>query len=171
MRGIGKLALGGGGRYDYLIETIGGRETPAVGVASGIERIVLILKELKIQPPRRPRPQIMLAQIGAAAKVKAIKLFEELHAKGFKIVEHYVKDSLKAQLEFANRKGCRLVLILGQKEVLDNTILIRDMEAGIQETLDMNKLEHTLQKKLEGILEEMEPLDVALGTQDDGGEV
>lgn len=144
------LALGGGGRYDYLIEQLGGRQTSAVGVAPGMERIILKLKERDIKLPVEKKPDILLAHIGQAAKVKAMKLFEQLFDEGFHVVENYVKDSLKAQLELADKFGCRLVLIIGQKEVLDNTVLIRDMEGGIQEVVDVKKLSAELRKKLEG---------------------
>jgi histidyl-tRNA synthetase len=145
----GRIALGGGGRYDGLLEQLGGRPTPAVGFAGGIERITESLKAKGIILPSSPKPMILLAQIGAQAKVKAMKLFETLYDAGFSITENFVKDSLKAQLELADRLGCHFVIILGQKEVLDNTILIRDMEAGIQEVIDVNKIVHELQKKLE----------------------
>lgn len=143
------ISLGGGGRYDSLVEHLGGRPTPAVGMALGMERIILMLKEKNIVLPQPPRPEILLAQIGVPAKRRAMKLFEDLYAQGFRIVENYVKDSLKSQLELAGQLGCRFVLIIGQKEVLDNTILIRDMEAGIQEVVDIAKVVPELQKQLQ----------------------
>ncbi len=144
-------ALGGGGRYDLLVEQLGGRPTPAIGMALGLERILHVLKEKEIAVPQPSKPTILLAQIGAPAKVRAMKLFEKLYDEGFHITENFVKDSLKAQLELADKLGCRFVLIIGQKEVLDNTVLIRDMEAGIQEVIDINKVNHELKKKLENI--------------------
>lgn len=144
------LALGGGGRYDYLMEQLSGRPTPAVGVAPGIERVIMALKHKELLPPKNGGHEILLAHIGANAKMKALKLFDMLHEQGFHIVENLVKDSLKAQLEMADKLGCRFVLILGQKEVLDGTILIRDMEAGIQESVDVKKIVSELHKRLPG---------------------
>lgn len=141
------LALGGGGRYDSLIEMLGGRDVPACGVALGVERIVSLLKNSKIEAPIRYQPQVFLAQIGDQAKRKAFKLFEELRQEDIRVVEFFAKDSLKSQLEYADRLGVKYVLILGQKEVLDGTILLRDMEGGIQEIISLEKVVNELKKK------------------------
>lgn len=141
-------ALGGGGRYDLLIETLGGRPTPACGFAIGVERVVSQLKEGEIAVPEYEAPRIFFAQLGEQARIKAISLFEDFRKAGIKLSEAFSKDSLKAQLEVANRLGVKYSLILGQKEVLDSTILIRDMEAGIQEIVDQKKAVREVLKKL-----------------------
>lgn len=141
-------ALCGGGRYDNLIETLDGRPTPAAGFAPGIERIILQMKALEIQPPARFKPQIFLAQIGDQAKIKAMALFEQLRQENVPVAENLAKDSLKAQLELANKQGVKYVMILGQKEVIDGTILIRDMESGVQEVVDFNKAVGEIKKKV-----------------------
>lgn len=140
--------LGGGGRYDLLVEQLGGRPTPAAGFALGIERVILALKELEYKVPEEKVADIFIAQIGDIARRKAMTLFEELRKKGLNVAEHFAKDSLKAQLEYANKAEIKYVLILGQQEVIDNTILLRDMEGGQQETLAFDKLAAVLKKKV-----------------------
>jgi len=143
------LALGGGGRYDGLVEMIGGREaTPATGFAAGIERIILILKkqDVKIQLDRGP--DVFLAQLGDQARKVSLKLFEELRKGNIRMAENLSKDGLKPQLEQANRLKVRYALIIGQKEILDRTIIIRDMESGVQEMVDFDKAVEEVKKRL-----------------------
>ena len=147
---VGSMSsLGGGGRYDDLVAILGGPPTPAAGFAVGVDRLILALKEHNIVPPQPRIPDIFLAQIGEAAKVKALKLYEQLRRAGFNVVENFSKDSLKAQLEFANRVHARYAVIIGQKETLDGTVLVRDMDAGVQEIIGMDKIAGDLQRKLE----------------------
>ncbi len=141
-------ALGGGGRYDDLVELMGGRPTPAVGYALGVERLVLKIKEDRALIAEGNKPDIFLAQLGESAKRKAMVFFEELRQKGYKASQNFVKDNLKSQLELANKLGVKLTLILGQKEMMDGTILIRDMESGMQEVYDFKKVYEELDKRL-----------------------
>lgn len=144
-----QAALGGGGRYDYLVELLGGRPTPACGYAAGIERIITYLKEKEIVLPLQEKPDIFVAQLGESAKKKALRLLEDLRQAGFKVASNFSKDGLKNQLSHASKLGVKFSLILGQKEILDKTILIRDMESGSQEVIDFNKILPELKKKLE----------------------
>lgn len=142
-------ALGGGGRYDGLIELLGGREgTPACGLAIGMERVILAMKELKIQPPEK-KIDVFFAQLGEVARRVGLKLFEEFRQGGVTVREAFGKGSLKTQLEIANKLNVPFTLILGQKEVLDGTIIIRDMESGAQEIVDAAKIVQIVKKKLE----------------------
>ena len=147
------IALGGGGRYDNLIEMFGGQSTPAAGFGIGLERVVLALKaveaatQTRLIPPKKPT-DIFVAQLGEQAKRKAMVLFEDLIAEGFSVAESFTKDSLKAQLELANKMDVKLSLILGQQELIDGTIIIRNMEGGEQEVVDRKKLIKILHKKL-----------------------
>jgi len=141
-------ALGGGGRYDNLIESLGGRPTPAIGFAYGLDRIIEEIKFQGVKVPKNKIPQIFLAQIGEAACRRSLKLFEDLRKQGFRIVENLAKGSLKTQMETANKLGVKLTLILGQQEILDKTIIIRDMHSGNQEIVDQEKIVKELKKKL-----------------------
>jgi len=143
-----KISLAGGGRYDELIQSLGGKPTPAVGIAFGLERIIEEMKMQKQIPPKSKKTLVFLAHIGEAAKKRALRLFEELKEEKINVKESLGKDSLKAQLELANKIGAKFVLILGQDEVSHRTIIIRNMETGIQEIVDLDKIVKELRKRL-----------------------
>lgn len=149
--GNAQSALGGGGRYDYLIETLGGRPAAACGFSLGIERVLSELRKRGVAIPVEEPPAVFLAQIGDQAKVKAMKLLEQLRLVGIHAAESFAKDSLKSQLDLANKLGVRIAVILGQKEVLDGTVLIREMDSGVQEVVNSDKIVVELQKKLANI--------------------
>ncbi|MDA3840449.1 MAG: histidine--tRNA ligase [Patescibacteria group bacterium] len=144
-----QVALGGGGRYDDLVETMGGREpTPALGFGIGLERVVMKIKELNIPLKKDDDDIIFLAQLGEPARKKTMVMFEELRRSGFKVRQAFTKDALKNQLEEANRVGAKYSIIIGQKEMLDETAMLRDMESGVQEIVDIKKVSQELQKRL-----------------------
>ncbi|MEK7625102.1 MAG: histidine--tRNA ligase [Patescibacteria group bacterium] len=146
-----QAALGGGGRYDLLVEELGGKPTPACGVALGLERAVNALRQQAEKnniTVRDIKYEIFFAQLGDDAKRLALKLINELRGTGIQLAFNFFKSSLKAQLELANNLKVPYVVILGQKEVQDHTVIIRDMESGVQEIIDQKKLEATLKKKL-----------------------
>lgn len=140
--------LGGGGRYDGLVEELGGRPTPAVGLAMGVERIIKELKRLDIRVPEIKEYDIFVAQLGKEARKKCITLYEELLKEDLRVVESFSKDGIKGQLEQADKLNVFYSLIIGQKEMVDNTVLIRDMENGIQETVDFAKVVGIIKKRI-----------------------
>lgn len=137
--------LGGGGRYDDLIEELGGRPTPAIGFAAGIERIILNLKQQGISVPTLPRPQVFLAYIGDEAKEEAIKLAARLRKDGIGVIEAVGNKSLKAQLRQANNLGASYAVIIGDEEVKNGTVILRDMTTSDQKTTPATKLQELLQ--------------------------
>lgn len=142
--------LAAGGRYDGLIEYLGGRPTPACGVAAGIERLIMKMKERKVVPVIRnqPRPQVFLAQLGESARKRALKIFENIRHAGIEINGDLVRPELKTQLFQANKMGVLYTLILGQKEMADHTIILRDMENNSQEIIADSKIILELKKRL-----------------------
>ncbi|MCA9389138.1 MAG: ATP phosphoribosyltransferase regulatory subunit, partial [Candidatus Magasanikbacteria bacterium] len=147
-------ALGGGGRYDGLVELLGGRPTPAVGCAFGVDRIISRLKEKNPPSPDQHRyasVDVFIAQLGDMGRKKALALFEEFREAGIPVGEAFAKSNIKAQMEVANKRQAKWALVLGQKEVLDGTVLIRDMDAGSQETVDIKKAVHEIKKKLQNL--------------------
>jgi histidyl-tRNA synthetase len=128
-------ATGGGGRYDGLVELMGGEETPAIGYAAGMERTVEYMKEAGIRPPNKDKVAVFVAQLGHIAKKKSLPLINELRDRGINTVGAIGKSSMKAQMSLADRMGARYSLILGQIEVQENTIILRNMERGSQETI------------------------------------
>jgi histidyl-tRNA synthetase len=144
-------ALGGGGRYDLLVEEMGGKAAAAAGFSLGLERSVSALKQyLDAKQIKFAVPQFdaFMAQLGDQARRRALKTINDLRASGLKISYNFSKNSLKSQLETANSLQVPYALILGQKEVQDGTVIIRDMESGVQEIVDQKKVENILKKKL-----------------------
>ncbi len=143
-----QMALGGGGRYDNLIKELGGKPTPAVGMALGVDRIVAAMKKEQIKISPTYNPKVFLVQLGDMGRRKSFKLFETLHRAGIVAAESFSRDSIKAQLKIADRLGVKLSLILGQQEALDETIIIRDMQSGVQETVPQGKVIDEIKKRL-----------------------
>lgn len=142
------LSLGGGGRYDQLLELMGGRPTPACGFGIGVERTVLKVKEADIPLKKDDKDVVFITQLGDQARMKAIKLFEELRKAGFNVKQAFTKDSLKAQLEEANKANAKLTVIMGQKEIINKTALLREMESGVQEVIDFKKIHSEINRRL-----------------------
>jgi histidyl-tRNA synthetase len=140
-------ALMAGGRYDYLMETIGGRLTPAVGFASGVERLISVMKAKEIVVSRKPQKRVFLAHAGEPAKKKAFSLLKDLREQGIIVVESLAKESLTAQLKIADKEKIGLALILGQKEIFEHSVIVRDLMAGSQETVSFEKLIGEIKKR------------------------
>lgn len=147
--GLKKNALAGGGRYDKLVELLGGQKTPALGWAIGVDRVVDYLKKKEIKIPRfKPEPKIFLAQLGDLAKKRSLILFEQFRKAGIPLKASFTRDSIKSQLRIANRLGVRFTLILGQREALDGNIILRDMESSVQETVPLEGIVEVVKKRL-----------------------
>jgi len=143
-------SLGGGGRYDGLIPLFGGREgTSAVGAALGLERVLMAVRAAGKLPDPRRRSDVFFCQLGEAARRKGLKVFEKFREAGIDVAEAFSKSNLKAQLEIADKLKSPIAVILGQKEVLDGTIIIRDMESGAQEIVDVEKVVGIVTKRLQ----------------------
>lgn len=143
-------ALGAGGRYNLLVEQLGGVPTPACGFAIGIERVMMELerqdKKEMIERSSSRRLPVFFAQLGEQSRRRTLFLIEEIRRDGTIVHFNLAKTSLKAQMEIANKIGATHTVIIGQKEVQDGTAIIRDMESGIQEIVDQKKLSHELKK-------------------------
>jgi histidyl-tRNA synthetase len=133
-------ALGGGGRYDNLIEELGGKPTPAIGFAAGIERVVLNLKRRKISVPNLPPSEVFIAHLGDEAKLEAVRLVSSLREGGIAAIIGTGDRSLKAQLRQANSLGSNYVAIIGEAEVKSRTVTLRNMRTGEQEVISLNEL-------------------------------
>ena len=142
--GGAQSTLVGGGRYDDLIEELGGKPTPALGFAAGIERIILNLKKQKVAIPPLPKPQVFIAYLGDEAKEEAIKLASTLRRAGIGIIEALGDKSLKAQLRQANNLGVSYAVIIGEEEVKAGTVILRDMTSAEQKAIPLNQLQEEL---------------------------
>lgn len=156
------LALGGGGRYDTLLQSLGAHEpTPAVGFGLGIERMILAMKEKNVPMILPPRPDVFFAQIGASARKRSLKILEDLRNSGFRVRANLTKEALGPQLALADKYSARFALILGQKEIIDETILLREMQTGSQEVIDIEKMVSELKKRLDKMGPDIEVRTVA----------
>ena len=106
------------------------------------------MKRVQAKPYKPLRPKVFLAQLGNLAKKKSLKLFAELEKNGILMAESFGRGSLRSQLNVANKLGVELTLILGQKEAMDRTVIVKNMKTGAQETVSMDKLVDIIKKKL-----------------------
>ena len=142
------LAIASGGRYDGLVELLGGRPTPAAGGAVGLDRIIEIMRQQKVKLPHEKAAKIYLAQLGDLAKRKSLTIVEQFRSAGIPIRATLAKDSIKSQFTLAGKAGAEYVLVFGQKEALDGEIIIREMNSGIQETVPLTKLIDSVRRRL-----------------------
>ena len=146
--GVSRNALVGGGRYDNLVKLLGGEDTSACGGSMGVERIISAMKEREVKFTKPAAPPIFLAQLGNLAKRKILKLMEEFRQNKIQVGESFGKDSLNVQMKVADRLGARYTLLLGQREALEGTIIVRDMKSGNQETIKLDKAVKEMKKRL-----------------------
>ncbi|MCL5011938.1 MAG: histidine--tRNA ligase [Patescibacteria group bacterium] len=142
------FALGGGGRYDYLSETMGGPKMPAIGLACGVERMIEAMKLQNIELTTKQNCKAFLIYMGDQAKKQAMMLLDEFYKAGVPVRESFAKESLKSQLRLADKEQVHFALILGQREVFEEVILLRDMKTGAQETIPLKKIVAELKKRI-----------------------
>ncbi|PIE80744.1 MAG: histidine--tRNA ligase [Chloroflexi bacterium] len=133
--GIGaQAAVCGGGRYDGLAEAIGGPSTPGVGFGSGIERIILGMKEQGVEAPGSLQPKVLVAHFGGVTKETAVSIVYQLRREkiGTRLAFARHKRSMKSQMREANRMGAHTVLIVGESEVEESMVAVRPLDGGEQ---------------------------------------
>ena len=122
--------VGGGGRYDHLVEAIGGPATPGVGFGTGVERILLVVSRSGVEPPLAASPAVYLVALTPAAREEVFALAHEGRNQGLAVDLDYVGRSAKGQMKQAGRSGARYALILGEQELSDSTVIVRDLTTG-----------------------------------------
>jgi histidyl-tRNA synthetase len=142
----GQSALGGGGRYDYLIEDLGGKPTPGIGLGMGIERTILNLKKENIAVPILPGLKVLVTNVGEEARDESIKLAAQLRQEGISAASTVGGKSLKAQLRQANSLGVRYAIIIGEDEIKNATVTVRDMTDSSQKAIPVSDLPALLKK-------------------------
>ncbi len=125
----------GGGRYDGLVEQLGGKPTPAVGFAMGLERLVLMLEALELTDVRRS-VDVYVVTAGEGTMMAGMKLAEQLREaiSGVRVMNHFGGGNFKKQFKRADKVGAVVALVLGENEVADNTVVLKDLVGGEQET-------------------------------------
>jgi histidyl-tRNA synthetase len=142
----GETALVGGGRYNYLAALLGGRSSPGVGAGLGLDRIIDFLKAQNISFGAEPRHRFMLVHIGDLAKKRSLSIIEDLRRAKIDVLEYLSKESFKAQLRNADKLQIPYVLIFGQQEAFEDSIIVRDMKTGAQDTVPLKKLVDKLKR-------------------------
>ncbi|MFA5736886.1 MAG: histidine--tRNA ligase [Candidatus Paceibacterota bacterium] len=141
------LAVGGGGRYDYLSKSLGVRkEIPAVGVSIGIDRLVEMPSYVKHAPRLVKKPKVFFIQLSFDAKLRSFEVIEALRKARIPLTHSLSKDSLSAQLAIAEKMKVPYTIILGQKEALEGTVIVRNMDTRSQDTIKIDKLAEYLKK-------------------------
>ncbi len=148
-QGIGaQAAVCGGGRYDGLAEAVGGASTPGVGFGSGIERIVMGMKQQGLEPPTASQPEILIAHFGGETKTAAVRLAFLLRDAGLgaRLAFARHRRSMKSQMREANRRQAKTVLILGESEVAEGMVAVRPLDGGDQTRVPLTAIVSLLKK-------------------------
>lgn len=133
-------ALAGGGRYDLLVEELGGKPTPGVGFAAGIERLLIVLSRNNALPQQEPSPDLFIVALDADARRVAFQKALELRAKGYAVELDYQERSIKAQMREANRQNAQYVLVLGSNELTTRTAKLKEMATGNEYEVNLDMI-------------------------------
>ncbi|MCG2677452.1 histidine--tRNA ligase, partial [bacterium] len=141
-------AIAAGGRYDDLIEDLGGSSTPAVGVALGMDRLILALERGELRLPIEEGIDLYLASLGKKADEKGFGLVQGLREKNLKVEGNLSSKSLRSQMRSANRLGARYVLILGEEELSKKRAILKNMATGKQEEIPLKKIVEEISRRV-----------------------
>lgn len=133
-------SIGGGGRYNGLIEQVGGPVTPGIGYALGLERILATMEQQGVEAPGGLNFDVFIAALGDAAKVRGFAILNDLRRAGLVAEMDYMGRSLKAQMKYAGKFSTRFTVIIGDEELHRGVAVLRDMAAGAQEEVALDKL-------------------------------
>jgi histidyl-tRNA synthetase len=133
-------AIGGGGRYDNLVENLGGRPTPGVGFGSGLERLLIALEAQKVTLPQSRQPLVWLVYHGEPARQFQWQLLQDLRAQNIAADMDLSGRSVKAQFKLADREAADYVVTVGESELQSNSVVLKDLKTGEQVTLAKDQL-------------------------------
>jgi len=139
--GNSPLTIAGGGRYDYLGRQLGSKkDIPGMGAAIGVDRLIAMPWYTKHTPRIIKRPKVYFIQLGIEAKLKSLNIIETLRKAHIPMAQALSKDSLGAQLAMAEKSGAPYTIIFGQKEAIEHSVIVRNMETRSQETVKQKNL-------------------------------
>jgi len=133
-------AIAGGGRYDDLVEELGGKETPAVGFAAGIERMIITMEKQKVSWPEKKSLDVFVVKTNEKDNSLAFTLLQKIRKSGLFADMDYSGKSLKSQMRIANKYGAKYTLIIGEEELSRNMIILRNMETKEQKEIKIDNL-------------------------------
>jgi len=148
--GLGaQSAVGGGGRYDGLSESIGGPPLPGIGWALGVERTLLALEAEGVEVPGTGEVEVFFVPLGAEAKARAVAVTAELRRRGRSADLAYGDRGLKGAMKAADRSGARYAVVLGERDLADGVAQLKDLRSGEQDAVPLEELVATLEGKLQ----------------------
>lgn len=148
-QGFGAITtLSGGGRYNGLVQELGGPETPGIGFAMSIERLLMALEAEGVDLPIDKRLDCYVISIGDEANIKAASIVNKLRESGIQVDKDYQGKKMKAQFKAADRLQAKFVLVLGEDELANNQIAVKNMDSGEQDTIELEQLNGYLQRLL-----------------------
>ncbi|HWR45349.1 histidine--tRNA ligase [Sporomusa sp.] len=142
-------AVCGGGRYDGLIAECGGQPTPGIGFAIGIERVLLALEKQELLPIINNAIDVFVAPLGAETQAAAFQILTELRRANIAVDMDFINRSLKAQMKYANKYPAKFVALIGQDELAQNKVMLKNMETGSQELVERAELVHMIIEGME----------------------
>ncbi|MDL4841440.1 histidine--tRNA ligase [Aquibacillus rhizosphaerae] len=149
--GFGAITtLSGGGRYNGLVEDLGGPETPGIGFALSVERLLMALEAEGIELPLNNKLDCYFVALGEKASSEAVRLTYELRKAGIQVDKDYQDKKFKAQFKSADRLNAKYVLVLGDDEIENKIVNVKDMNSGEQEEVAFEQLVSYLQEVLRG---------------------
>lgn len=140
-KGMAQGTVCGGGRYDHLVESLGGPEVPGVGYGMGIERLLLLLAEDEIALPDEEEMDYMIITMGDEGKAFGAKLARDLRKKGRRVLMDMMNRNFKNQFKYANKMGVKKTIIIGEDEVKEKKLNVKDMESGEQLVITFDQID------------------------------
>lgn len=141
----GQDALCGGGRYDNLVELLGGKPTPAIGFAAGVERILIAMNKDILKTEKNDCDIYIVTMLQDSIKTGMV-IANKLRQSGFRVEMDYLRRSMKSQMREANKMGARFTVILGEEELIRNEVTIKEMDTGDQKTVEIESIQTFFQK-------------------------
>ena len=138
----------GGGRYNGLVELLGGPDTPAVGFSFGVERVINLMKEQKIEPAKPRGVEICILQLGEKAKEVSKKIYDDLTKNDINVYFVPSNDGLRQQIKMASKLGATYAIIIGQQEAVKDEIILRDLVGSSQEVFPAKDLVEAVKKRM-----------------------
>ena len=141
-------AVCGGGRYDTLVEELGGPPTPAIGFAVGMERLLQLTEKVDGGKTERPPAEVFIVALGGSAEAESFALATQLRSRGLRVDRTFGGGSMKSQMKRADRSGARYMLVLGEDELAKGVVSLRDMAESKQEEISRDEVENYLASRL-----------------------
>ena len=145
---IDGLTVVGGGRYDGLVEELGGEKTPAIGFATGVERLIDVFDKNNPDFDKSNKLQLFVAYIGEEANLYSSKLVSDLRKKGIYVEKDIMERSLNAQFKYANKKNAKYIVTIGENEIKTGKAEVKEMETGKTKEIDLSDIENILKKQI-----------------------